>query len=577
MQDIFWYMYFENVIYILLVQFFLLLVLVVFNFRDIAEEFSKIKKKTIILALAISVLGSLLMLLSGYQMGGGDWFDLIVAKEFSNGLTGYYTSEYYYGPFFPLLTSLIFYVFGANPVHVNFLNSSMMALTPFIVFLVFYTMFRNENFALVTSVVSLLTILHQSSYHSEFFYVTSFFMGLALLFSFLSFKINKKSMYLLALITILLLGQIKLEYMSVLPAFLLGLVIFRGGDFTSVKKFVSFLKDRFLVPLLIFLLLSGAYIAKFYHVWETWYLQYAFQLSHLEVSSKGFLYFWATSPNIYLSFLFATGVVCAFVFKEHRKEIILLLSFFILHNIPYLLHYNGYQECYGILTYMPYVIISGFGVRSLAKILNEKLKMADHIIPAVLMILFLSSYALVLNSRGPLGFENINVSFSRFAVSDCELEIARIVDFGNSSFLIVQDDSSNYKWTFLTLRGAEPLQWLVTSSGVYRDYIKTVKEQYPNIFSSSIYFYNETYATKLEDLERDAYNKSMERIYNMSRLGGVENPLNISFGDGEFFYIHTNPGDITSSLFKEIYNLTRIYECDDYTLYRINNVTASES
>ncbi|MCK4335574.1 MAG: hypothetical protein KAW40_02500, partial [Candidatus Aenigmarchaeota archaeon] len=458
------------------------------------------------LAVIISVFGSALLIMSNYQMGGGDWFDLIVAKEFSKGITEYYTSEFYYGPFFPLLTSITFYVFGANPVYVTFLNLLMLALLPLIIFLVFYSMFRDENFALLTSIIFLIVIVHQTAYWNEFFYVTSFFMGLALLFSFLSFKINKKGMYLLALITLLLFGQIKLEYMIVIPAFLLSLLIFRRNDFTSLNKFASFMKDKFLIPAIIFLVLIGTYIAKYYHVWGAWHLHDAFQLSHLPVSSNGFLYFWATSLNIYLTFLFIIGVVYAFIFKKYRKEMIFLLSFFIFHNIPYLLHYNGYQGAYGILTYMPYILVSGFGVYSASKILNEKLKLAGYIIPAILMVLFLSYYALLLNTKESFGFGSVHNTFSEFALNDCELEIAGVIDGCDNTLIIVQgSEYEGNRLLFLTLCKMKPLSHLITDSDVYRNYTKMITDKHPDIFSAPKYSYDEDYFRELENLGEELY------------------------------------------------------------------------
>jgi len=255
--------YLNNLLLILYLQFLFFLVLFILNFKYIKFEFKTVNKKVWIILLIIIIFAISTHLRTIDMYGNSKIRTLTMAKMFSLGETYFYTTlpgeislPYPWGPTYPFLLSN-FFLISDSPKNILFFDAIMIGMAISIIFLLSYFLFRNEYNSLIFAFILFLIFLlgYEIAFESEEIYF--FFILLSLLFSFISFKLNKSSFYTLALLTILITMEIRFEAASLILVFFLGLVLYRFKEFRKVE-FLS----KLILPLFIFLIFFPIYFIK---------------------------------------------------------------------------------------------------------------------------------------------------------------------------------------------------------------------------------------------------------------------------------------------------------------------------
>lgn len=487
-------LYSTNLLPILSLQLLLFIILFGYSFRHIKSQFKRPSR------LSIAAMSFIVIILAGFcDFNIGKTTTLTVAKEFSFGeYQFYYPTEAYgiesaehglvdrgavkyilsdtvypWGPVYPFLISIPFFLFGHNPIFITALDIVMIALLVPTLFFLMFLITKDEKLSILTTLFFPIIMIFIYFRCNQFLEIYFFFFTLTLLLMLVSYRLNRPETYALASLSILFTMEIHFESLVMLPAFFIGILLFRNRNFRNRKSFFNLMyKMRF--ALILFLLLSPIYFIKVASV-KTYLYQhliittpsdslyedifgmlYSFQdpqinEDHLPYFPSQFIWFWSQEIMFPMALLAILGA-CTKI-KKNRREISLLMFIFIMHTFTYLHIGNGYQTVYADRTIIPILVISGLGIGTVVNYLNRHLRFPQWA-PAIIMIFLIINSANFFEAPFNLLHEGEYETYYNKG-----LEV--LADDTNIGTIVVNSESIENNMEFLTLHDAFNIQSLL--------------------------------------------------------------------------------------------------------------------
>jgi 4-amino-4-deoxy-L-arabinose transferase-like glycosyltransferase len=377
-------------------NFFLLIILLIANFRDIKNQFTEVKKKTWLLLLLIFLLGFFLRFTvpEYHKMYVDEQWNMEVGKNIlEKGKVELCSYENYdklsYITYMktagvPFIYSLSFLIFGVDNFVAIKTSAFLGSLSILLIFLVGFLLFKNEKVAIFSAMFLALFSLHiywSASAETNIAFI--FFILLTLLSFLLYFKVDNFRMELLAISSLTYTLQTRREALFLLPLIALFFLLFDENLKKKVKN------KKFWIPFLI--------CAMFFFAW----------LFQLQISSKflisnyidsreflknnphgisfGLNYFqlerfkknsFEYSKNLLLGYYFplviSILIIIGLLDFSKKKELIFSLSLFLIFFLPFMF-YDATQNRLLLPSFLGIVFLSSLGATLLLdKILEFK-------------------------------------------------------------------------------------------------------------------------------------------------------------------------------------------------------------
>jgi len=395
-------------VYLLEVNFFLLIVAFIFSFKHIKKIFAEIESKYLILLAFISVLGicaTAFVVPRTHRI----FYDEDIYNSIAQNIAhhkkavmcneGYYENnelrvigeEYNKQPQgYPYLISVIFRTFGTNELFTFILNNIIFGLMVIVIFLISYLLFKDIFASLIACLSYILIPVNIQWFNTcAVEPSTVFFTSLAVLASLVYLR-DKKPINLLFVVTSLAFSlNFRTESFLVIPIVGLIYLIKEPGIFKR-KEFYAF-------GILLFFL-STAIILHLYSVrGESWGAEGA------KISLDYFLYNLKTNSLFYFNnkefpVIFSIFAIIGLFFYKNRvyiKEKIILFGWFLTFWGVFLFFYAGSYEFsqglsirFSLLSYVPLAIFIGVGVTSIGKLLEKKIKSIKIILILLIILSF---------------------------------------------------------------------------------------------------------------------------------------------------------------------------------------------
>ncbi len=389
-------------VYLLEINFFLLIIAFIFSFKHIKKIFSEIENKYLILLLFISILGvsaTALVAPRTHRIFYDEDIYNSIAQNIAHHKKTVMCDEGYYEnnelriivekynkqpPGYPYLISVIFRTFGTNELFTFILNNIIFGLIVILIFLISYLLFKDIFVSFIACLSYILIPVNIQWFNTcAVEPSTAFFTSLAILASLVYLR-DKKPINLLFFITCLAFS-LSFRTESFLVIALVGLIYL-------IKEPRVFKRKELYAFGILFLFLSTAILLHLYSVrGQSWGAQGA------KISLDYFLYNLKTNSLFYLNnkefpVVFSIfGLLGLFFYKNHIKEKIILLSWFLVFWGIFLFFYAGSYEFgqdvrFSILSYLPISIFVGLGVSYTGNLLGDKIKSIRTFL--ILFILF---------------------------------------------------------------------------------------------------------------------------------------------------------------------------------------------
>jgi len=379
-------------VYLLELNFILLIITFIFSFKYIKKIFCEIKNKHLFLLLLISLLSvcSTAFITPRTQR---IFYDEDIYNSIGQNIAhhkkavmcneGYYennelvvVAEEYnkQPPGYPYLISVIFRIFGTNELFTFILNNILFGLMIPLIFLISFLLFKDTFAGLMASLIYILIPVNLQWFNTcAAEPSTVFFTGLAILASLLYLR-DKKPVNLLFFVTCLAFSMsFRTESFLIVAVVALIYLIKEPGVFKR--------KELYLFGIL-FLFLSTAIILHLYSVrGQSWGAQGAkFSLNYLPYNLATNLSFYFI--NRHFPLIFSIFAIIGLVFyKNQLKNKLVLLVWLLTFWGSVLLFYAGSYRFgdnlsirFSLLTYAPLAILAGLGISSISTLLENKLK-----------------------------------------------------------------------------------------------------------------------------------------------------------------------------------------------------------
>jgi hypothetical protein len=389
-------------VYLLELNFLLLIIAFIFSFKYIKKILSDIKNKHLLLLLFISLLG-----ISATAFIAPRTQRIFYDEDIYNGIAqniahnkkavmcneGYFENnelvvvEEEYNkqpPGYPYLISVIFRTFGTNELFTFILNNILFGLMVPLIFLISFLLFKDTFASLMACMFYVLIPVNLQWFNTcAVEPATAFFTGLAILASLVYLR-DKKPINLLFFVTCLAFA-LSFRTESFLVVAVVGLIylIKEPGIFKR--------KELYLLGIL-FLFLSTAIILHLYSVrGQSWGAEGArFSLIYFPYNFVTNLSFYFN--NRHFPFVFSIfSIIGLFFYKNHLKNKIVLLVWFLVFWGVFLFFYAGSYRFgqdvrYSILSYPALSIFTGLGLSYSANRLGSKVKSIKGIL--IFLIIF---------------------------------------------------------------------------------------------------------------------------------------------------------------------------------------------
>jgi hypothetical protein len=391
-------------VYLLELNFFLLIIAFIFSFKHIKKIFAEIENKHLLLLILISILGisaTAFIAPRTHRIFYDEDIYNSIAQNIAHHKKAVMCNEGYYEnneltvveeeynkqpPGYPYLISVIFRIFGTNELFTFVLNNIIFGLMVILIFLISYLLFK-DIFASFIACLSYILIPVNIQWFNTCAVEPStvFFTSLAVLASLVYIK-DKKPVNLFFVATSLAFS-LNFRTESFLTVIVIGLIYL-------IKEPGVFKRKEFYVFGILLFFLSTAVIIHLYSVrGQSWGAEGA------KISLDYFLYNLRTNSLFYLNnkefpVIFSIfGLLGLFFYKNHIKDKIILLSWFLVFWGIFLFFYAGSYEFgqdvrYSILSYLPLSIFAGLGVSYLGNLLESKMKS----IRTILIVLIVFSF-----------------------------------------------------------------------------------------------------------------------------------------------------------------------------------------
>ncbi len=395
-------------VYLLEINFFLLVVAFILNYKYIKEIFLEIQRKSLLLLGLISIVGISFTSLINPE-NHRVYYDEDIYCSIGQNIAhhkravmcneGYYennelkvvSEEYNKQPAaYPYLISIIFSIFGTNELFVFILNNLIYGLMVFVIFLIVYLLF-NDVFAGLVAGLSYIFIPVNLQWFNTCAIEpsTTFFASMAVLASLIYIR-NKKPINLFLLTTVTAFS-FNFRPESFLIILVIGLT-FLLKDIEILKR-----KELYMFGALLLVLSTGIII----HLYAT--RNQSWGASGTKFSLEYFPFNFFTNSIFYLDneafpLLFTVFGITGLLFykyKDYIKEKIILMSWLLVFWGIFLFFYAGtYKHDLGlsarfsILSYVPISIFVGLGFSFVRSLLEKKVKPIELILVLVVLIIF---------------------------------------------------------------------------------------------------------------------------------------------------------------------------------------------
>jgi len=397
-------------VYLLEINFSLLIIAFILSFKHIKKIFSEIQNKHLLLLIFIAILGifstSFLSPRTHRIFYDEDIYNSI-AQNIAHHKKAVMCNEGYYEdnelrvigeeynkqpPGYPYLISIIFRTFGTNELFTFVLNNIIFGLMVILIFLISYLLFK-DIFASFIACLSYILIPVNIQWFNTCAVEPStvFFASLAVLASLVYLR-DKKPVNLFFVVTSLAFS-LNFRTESFLVVVLVGLIYL-------LKEPRVFKRKELYAFGILFLFLSTAIILHLYSVrGQSWGAQGA------KISLDYFLYNLKTNSLFYLNnkefpVVFSIfGLLGLFFYKNHIKDKIILLGWFLTFWGIFLFFYAGSYGFddelsirFSILSYFPLAIFVGLGISRVVNSLNNRINSIKPLL--IIFIVFNFTYFL---------------------------------------------------------------------------------------------------------------------------------------------------------------------------------------
>jgi 4-amino-4-deoxy-L-arabinose transferase-like glycosyltransferase len=397
-------------VYLLEINFLLLITALAFSFKYIKKIFSEIQNKHLLLLVLIAILGVFSTSLLAPRVHRL-YYDEDIYNDIAQNIAynkqavmsneGHYenntlqTVEKEYNkqpPGYPYLISVIFRIFGINELFTFILNNIIFGLTVIVIFLISFLLFK-DIFASFISCLSFILIPVNLQWHNTCAVepATAFFTSLAVLAALLYIKF-KKPVILFFVVTSL---AFSLSFRT--ESYLVAVLIF----FIFLIKEPRVFKRKELYAFAgLFLFLSTAILLHLYSVrGQSWGAQGAkISLDYFRNNSFTNTVFYFNNKHFPLLLsIFATLGLFSYKVKEKFKDKLVLFVWFLIFWGIFLIFYAGSYRFgqdvrFSILSYVPISIFVGIGISYISNLLENKIKPIKGIL--FFLIIFNSTWFL---------------------------------------------------------------------------------------------------------------------------------------------------------------------------------------
>lgn len=382
-----------NVIQITFLHFLLVGFLVSLSIKRIKEIFidAGFGKEELLSLLFLVIIGLIVFSLSNEEFRASDWTGLNLAKSFLKGETERFSYSNY-GPEYPFLLSILFFIFEVSTEVASAFSIFMALLGVVSVFLFTYLFSEDLEASSISALVFMFfpSIIYYTSLLKGRTIVVITFFSLTLLSFLLSYKLNTPTGYLLSALVLINLINLKIEFLSFLPLFLIGYWAFK--EELELSKFK-------LVPVSFLFLLNLTSKIPMYlspHQGALASLQgekagnFSFVYFFRNLSS--FFSFWKGELSfMFLSFLFLG--LSYFIYKKKKKGVFLISSFLLPHLI-YFNYYVVYATRYAVLAIPCLASLIGIGFKTVRKVMETFKLESIHFPELIVFFLILFSIPL---------------------------------------------------------------------------------------------------------------------------------------------------------------------------------------
>jgi len=377
-------------VYLLELNFFLLIIAFIFSFKYIKKIFSEIQNKHLLLLLFLAVLGvcsTAFVAPRTHRIFYDEDIYNSIAQNIAHHKKAVMCNEGYFEnneltvveeeynkqpPAYPYLISVIFRTFGTKELFTFILNNIIFGLMVPLIFLISLLLFKDTFASLIACLTYILIPVNLQWFNTSAVEPsTVFFTGLAILASLVYLR-DKKPVNLLFFVTCLAFSlNFRTESFLVVAVVFLIYLIKEPGVFKR--------KELYLFGIL-FLFLSTAILLHLYSVrGQSWGAQGAkFSLNYLPYNLVTNISFYFTNRHFPLIFSIF-GFIGLFFYKNHLKNKAVLLGWLLIFWGVFLFFYAGSYRFgqdvrYSILSYPALSIFTGLGFSYLANRLENKVK-----------------------------------------------------------------------------------------------------------------------------------------------------------------------------------------------------------
>jgi len=393
-------------VYLLEINFFLLIIAVVFNFKYIKEIFVEVGNKNLLLLILIAIIGASSASLINPQ-NHRVYYDEDIYSSIGQCIAyhkravmcneGYYENkelkvigeEYNKQPAgYPYLISIIYRILGTNELYVFIYNNIIFGLAAIVVFLISFLLFKNVFAGLIASLSYIFIPVNLQWFNTCAVEPSSaFFAGIAVLASLMYLR-NKKAVNLF-FFTVALAFSFNFRPESFLVIVVVG-IIFLLKDLEIFER-----RDFYIFGILLFFLSTGIILHLYVVQDRSW------GASGAKFSLDYFLNNFHTNSVFYLMnrefpLIFSIFGIAGLFFCKGKifiREKIILLSWFLVFWGIFLFFYAGtyrhdvnLSARFSLLSYIPISIFAGLGASVIGSFVESKVRHIKLIV--ILLIVF---------------------------------------------------------------------------------------------------------------------------------------------------------------------------------------------
>ncbi|MEM5806805.1 MAG: hypothetical protein QW474_00245 [Candidatus Aenigmatarchaeota archaeon] len=531
------------------------------------KKYLKIKKTTLLLVIILSVFLFIVpyaLRYSGYKGMEGYLYHISVAKALFVR-SNYPATNTVYGPVYPYSLYMLFILLGkTNLILAEWMDLLFLSLTPVIIFLITKLTYKSNKTAIFSSIIFIL-ITHFTiflNFEREFVDFSNFFIALTILLFLLSYKINNKKFYTLSLITLLITGLIKYEFMILSYLFIIGLFLYLHNKLKSSKQI-----KILLIPLIIFFILSIYYLYNLNLIYPNpferpldiysainWVEHPFMRPSYLfECSIKRVRNLLSMSPLLIFILLFFIGVIHGL--KKYKNNVLFFLFSFMLLNLPYSMCQTCYFTRYYLYTIVPFVVLSSASFDWIIRRIN---RWCRTLILVSLVLLLSSEYLNLLynfDKPKPSLFFEKDYSMLNFLTS---------MEFNKTIIIVPPAGREKDIFLYWTMKETMPIDDIVEDSMLYSK-IRESKMKEKNISSPSLLYKEAQYNEEILNQTIKEIKNSIEKNNKFKWLPEREF---VYFIKTDTCRVNSITNELCNLIIKN-YKLIEVYADEEINVYRV--------